>query len=355
MTSDADREEFLALVRGFAAHFEAARDSGAVAFGRRDVPVASSEASRVTPSHDASARSDPGPAQATVEASDVAPSDPPPTRQILPSAPPPTLDARSAPSAVPRPAGAAYEEDESTAIPSLGAPSGPLASGAYDGMTPVIARPPAVARTVVDGTPTNSKYSLPVLLEGEARVRACTGCKLCHGRRQPVYARGNPHATVMFVGEAPGADEDAQGLPFVGVSGALLDRIIAAMGLSPEEIYIANVIKCRPPNNRPPEADEIAACGGYLLEQIEAVRPRVLVTLGRTPSGFLLGSREPMSRMRGAWHAFRGIPLRATWHPAYLLRNPEAKRDTWADMRHVMARLGRAIAARPSESEEPTS
>ncbi len=191
------------------------------------------------------------------------------------------------------------------------------------------------------------------LLRGEARVRAlavvedearaCTRCKLCSGRTQAVFARGNPEAELFFVGEAPGADEDRIGKPFVGAAGRLLDRILAAMGMSEDDVYIANVAKCRPPNNRPPEDDEAAACGPFLDRQLTLVRPKVIVSWGRTPTRYLLKKNESMSKLRGNWYAVDGVPVLPTWHPAYLLRNPDAKKDTWADMKRVVEKLGRAL------------
>jgi uracil-DNA glycosylase len=188
------------------------------------------------------------------------------------------------------------------------------------------------------------------LLEGEARVAAlrviqdevvgCTSCRLAQKRTQTVFSRGNPFARLCFIGEGPGEMEDRSGLPFVGPAGQLLDKIIAAMGLSPDEVYICNVVKCRPPNNRTPEPDEMRACSPFLVRQLDLVRPEVIVALGRTAVGFLLDSKDSMSRMRGKWHSYEGIPVLPTWHPAYLLRTPEAKGDTWADMKLVMARLG---------------
>jgi uracil-DNA glycosylase family 4 len=357
--AESDREELLALLRGFSVYLESARDSGALVFGRRDetlgsvtgsprspdphaTPAAAASHERTSPEPTA-----PEPMAPPRGATDPARNSPQPRAGALPS----SETARALVTEA-----ADLEEDSPSVEPRRNPPSGLIATGAE--------RPRSNAQRVgslldslaadraVDYAPMNSTARLRVLEDGAARVRDCTRCKLCEGRRNTVYARGRTDATVMFVGEAPGADEDEQGVPFVGVSGQLLDRIIAAMGLTQDEIYVANVVKCRPPNNRPPEPDEILACGAYLLEQIDAVKPRVLVSLGRTPSAFLLRSSETMTRMRGSWHEFRGIPLRATWHPSYLLRNPESKRETWADMRQVMARLGRAVSARPTETED---
>lgn len=165
---------------------------------------------------------------------------------------------------------------------------------------------------------------------------ACTRCKLhTMGRRQVVFGVGNPDAALMFVGEAPGADEDEQGVPFVGRAGQLLTKIIEAIDLRRDEVYIANVIKCRPPANRNPEPDEIASCEPFLLAQIAAVRPAVIVTLGTFATQVLLRTDESISKLRGRPHEYLGAVVIPTFHPAYLLRNPSAKRDVWEDMKRV--------------------
>ncbi len=165
---------------------------------------------------------------------------------------------------------------------------------------------------------------------------ACTRCKLhTLGRRQVVFGVGSPTASLMFVGEAPGEDEDRQGEPFVGRAGQLLTKIIEAIGLTREQVYIANVIKCRPPGNRNPEADEVATCEPFLFEQIAAIRPKVVVALGKFAAQSLLRSTEPITRLRGRVFEFRGARLIPTFHPAYLLRNPPAKREVWEDMKKV--------------------
>ncbi len=176
----------------------------------------------------------------------------------------------------------------------------------------------------------------------EQLVAGCQACALHQGRTQTVFARGTPVTELMFVGEGPGAEEDAQGLPFVGKAGQLLDRMIAAMGYAPDEIYVANVVKCRPPSNRKPEPPEMQACEGYLHEQIAIVRPKVIVALGATACEGLL-KVSGITRLRGTWRLYRGaIPVMPTFHPAYLLRTPEAKRDVWSDLQQVMAKLGKA-------------
>jgi uracil-DNA glycosylase len=168
---------------------------------------------------------------------------------------------------------------------------------------------------------------------------ACTRCRLAEGRTKVVFGSGNPTAELMFVGEGPGADEDRQGLPFVGAAGELLTKIIQAIEMAREEVYIANVVKCRPPGNRDPQPDEVAACRGYLDRQIALVRPRVLVALGRVAAQTLLGTDvgndAPIGRMRGQWYQVQGIPTMVTYHPAALLRNQALKRPTWEDMQQV--------------------
>ena len=163
----------------------------------------------------------------------------------------------------------------------------------------------------------------------------CTRCPLGANRNQFVFGSGNPNAGIMFVGEAPGADEDRSGLPFVGAAGQLLTKIIEAMGLLREEVYICNILKCRPPNNRDPQPEEIAQCEPYLKRQIELVQPRVLCTLGRFAAQTLLRSNLAMGRLRQSEHRYEGIPLVATYHPAALLRNPQWKRPTWEDIKKV--------------------
>lgn len=169
---------------------------------------------------------------------------------------------------------------------------------------------------------------------------ACTRCKLCTlGRSQVVFGVGNPKARLMFVGEAPGEDEDKKGEPFVGRAGQLLTKIIEAIGLTREQVYIANVIKCRPPSNRNPEPDEVAACEPYLFRQIDVIQPRVIVPLGKFAAQSLLRTMDPITRLRGRQFDYRGTVLIPTFHPAYLLRNPSAKREVWEDMKKVRAIL----------------
>jgi uracil-DNA glycosylase len=180
--------------------------------------------------------------------------------------------------------------------------------------------------------------------EALAAVRAdigdCTRCKLHgQGRRQIVFGVGNPDADLMFVGEAPGADEDIQGIPFVGRAGQLLTKIIEAIDLKREDVYIANVIKCRPPGNRNPEPDEVETCEPFLFQQIDIIKPKVIVALGKFGAQTLLRTLDPISRLRGRVYDFRGAKLVPTFHPAYVLRNPSSKREVWEDMKLVRTLL----------------
>lgn len=169
----------------------------------------------------------------------------------------------------------------------------------------------------------------------------CTRCRLCEGRKNIVFGVGNPNAELMFIGEGPGADEDAQGEPFVGRAGQLLNKIIEAMGMKRSDIYIGNVVKCRPPENRAPLPDEVATCIPFLHQQIEAIQPKVIVCLGAVAYKSLMQTEQGISRVRGQWLEYKGIKLMPTYHPAYLLRNPDAKKPVWEDMKKVRDFLNR--------------
>lgn len=173
-----------------------------------------------------------------------------------------------------------------------------------------------------------------------AVVHDCRKCRLHEGRRQVVFGTGDPTAALVFIGEAPGRDEDVQGEPFVGQAGQLLTRIIAAIGLTREQVYILNVIKCRPPHNRNPQPDEVAACRPILQEQLACLRPRVICALGAFAAQTLLQTEEKISRLRGRFHRLGAIQVMPTYHPAFLLRNPQYKRAVWEDMQLVQAALG---------------
>ncbi|HUZ94254.1 MAG TPA: uracil-DNA glycosylase [Edaphobacter sp.] len=189
--------------------------------------------------------------------------------------------------------------------------------------------------------------SIPVA-EREAAMQAirdeigdCTRCPLAYaGRRNIVFGDGNPGARLMFVGEGPGADEDASGVPFVGKAGQLLNNMIGAMGLKREEVYIANIVKCRPPANRVPEPVEANTCTQFLVKQIDVVQPEVIVALGATAATYLLGVKQSLASLRGTWHSCRGAKVAVTYHPAFLLRDPRQKGEAWKDLQRVMAEMG---------------
>jgi len=185
------------------------------------------------------------------------------------------------------------------------------------------------------GVPALSPGSMPDLPSLAKFVAGCPRCKLSKSRTNIVFGQGNPHADLMFVGEAPGRDEDEQGLAFVGRAGQLLTKIIEAMGKKRGDVYIANCLKCRPPNNRNPEPDEVAACRPFLEEQIRLISPKVIVTLGTFAAQALLETDEPIGRMRGRWRSAHGARVMPTFHPAFLLRSPERKKDVWEDMKLV--------------------
>ena len=189
--------------------------------------------------------------------------------------------------------------------------------------------------------------SLPVIQDKPAALKIiredigdCTRCRLHKGRTNIVFGVGNVNADIMFAGEGPGADEDAQGEPFVGRAGQLLNNMISAMGIKREDVYIANVVKCRPPGNRTPEREECETCSPFLMRQIVAIKPKVIVALGAVAAKTLLAINAPMSELRGRWFDFRGTKLAVTYHPAFLLRDPRQKKETWKDLQIVMKYLG---------------
>jgi len=184
------------------------------------------------------------------------------------------------------------------------------------------------------------KIADDTLLKIRDNLGECTRCKLHGTRNKIVFGEGNPKAELVFVGEGPGADEDAQGLPFVGRAGKLLTQMIEAMGLQRKDVYICNVVKCRPPENRQPEEEEVSTCSPFLLRQIDTIAPKVIVCLGAVAAKTLLQTNRGISQFRGQWLEFRGRKLLATYHPAYLLRNPPAKSEVWKDLQKVMAVLG---------------
>ena len=197
-----------------------------------------------------------------------------------------------------------------------------------------------VLRQAQDEPVTFSASAAEALAAVRADIGDCTRCKLhAQGRTQIVFGVGNADAELMFVGEAPGADEDIQGFPFVGRAGQLLTKIIEAIDLKREDVYIANVIKCRPPGNRNPDPDEVATCEPFLFQQIDIIKPKVIVALGKFGAQTLLRTLDPISRLRGRVYEFRGAKLVPTFHPAYLLRNPSSKREVWEDMKLVRSLL----------------
>jgi len=167
----------------------------------------------------------------------------------------------------------------------------------------------------------------------------CTLCRLSEKRQKVVFGEGDPHAAVMFIGEGPGAEEDRSGRPFVGQAGQLLERMLFAIGLRRDQVYITNIVKCRPPGNRDPKEDEVAPCAPYLDQQIELIAPSVLVALGKPASHRLTGTTKPISALRGRWASYKGVPLMPIFHPAYMLRTPSAKREAWEDLKKIKQRL----------------
>jgi len=180
-------------------------------------------------------------------------------------------------------------------------------------------------------------------------AKSCTACVLHEQRKQAVFARGNPAAEIVFVGEGPGAEEDRLGEPFVGPAGQLLDRMIAAMGYARDEVYICNVVKCRPPENRTPRPEEAIACSRFLKPQLGLIAPQIIVALGRCAAENL-GVAKPEGSWRGRWGSYEGVPVMPTYHPAYLLRSPEQKRIVWDDLKLVLGRLGRPVPAPKARS-----
>ncbi len=233
-----------------------------------------------------------------------------------------------------------------------GAP-GPSLLGTWDSSSkPIITQEHAIPPRKPIFTPSVVPAAIPSADRASAlriireEIGDCTRCALHKGRNKIVFADGSPNARLMFVGEGPGADEDAQGLPFVGKAGQLLNNMITAMGLKREDVYIANVVKCRPPGNRTPEPDEANTCSPFLFQQIDVVHPEVLVALGATAATYLLGQRQPLAGLRGRIHAFRGSKLIVTYHPAFLLRDPRQKKEAWADLQIAMRELGLQLPSR---------
>ncbi|MBE2252121.1 MAG: uracil-DNA glycosylase [Myxococcus sp.] len=230
---------------------------------------------------------------------------------------------------------AALKAAATTPAPARAPAPAPVATRAPAATTPA-ARPPAPAAAVAA-----APVARRPLDEIRRELGDCQRCKLCSGRKTIVFGSGNPRAELVFVGEGPGEDEDRQGVPFVGKAGQLLTKMIEAMKFSRDDVYICNVVKCRPPDNRNPEPDEIAACEPFLKAQLASLQPKVIVALGKFASQTLLRDSTPITRLRGQWREYQGIALMPTFHPAYLLRQPDEKRVAWLDLQEVMKRFGK--------------
>jgi DNA polymerase len=216
-------------------------------------------------------------------------------------------------------------------------PTAPVLSAATKSSPNKLPLPSSSGPSLFAGSDKLTSDTLPIIRED---LGECTRCKLHKTRNKIVFGDGSAKAQLVFVGEGPGADEDAQGLPFVGRAGKLLTQMIEAMGLRRSDVYICNVVKCRPPGNRQPEKDEVDACSPYLFRQLDALKPKAIVCLGATAAQTLLQTNRGISHFRGEWLDFRGFKMIATYHPAYLLRNPGAKGEVWKDLQKVMAELG---------------
>jgi uracil-DNA glycosylase len=252
------------------------------------------------------------------------------------------------------------EVDAAQNAPLSAAPALVPATASSASPNPLLEESTIPRRTLVSNQPVPPLVSFGPVLPAAQRPAAlaaisdligdCQRCRLAQGRNKIVFADGDANAQLMFVGEGPGADEDAQGLPFVGRAGQLLNNMIAAMGLKREQVYIANIVKCRPPQNRKPESDEAHSCMPFLERQIEIVRPRVLVALGATAATYLLGMRGSIASMRGRIHDYRGIQSVVTYHPAFLLRDPAQKKEAWKDLQMAMSALGLKAASRAPQA-----
>jgi DNA polymerase len=222
--------------------------------------------------------------------------------------------------------------------------------GAPSGFYSQMAKPPSfdeLAPLPIQTIPPTERFA--ALAAVQAEIGDCTRCPLAYaGRKTIVFGDGSPSARLMFVGEGPGADEDASGVPFVGKAGQLLNNMIAAMGLKREDVYIANIVKCRPPGNRTPEFVEATTCSQFLVKQIDIVHPEVIVALGATAATYLLGVKQSLASLRGQWHTVRGAKVAVTYHPAFLLRDPRQKVEAWKDLQRVMAEMKLVAPKRPS-------
>jgi uracil-DNA glycosylase family 4 len=220
----------------------------------------------------------------------------------------------------------------------------PPASESPAAPEPSVPPPPPPAPAPRSAAPVEGER--PTLDQIRRELGDCQRCKLCTGRKNIVFGAGNPRAELVFVGEGPGEQEDLKGVPFVGAAGDLLTKMIEAMGFSRDDVYICNVVKCRPPGNRNPEPDEIASCEPFLRSQLLALQPKVIVALGKFAAQTLLRDPTPITRMRGQWREYQGVKLMPTFHPAYLLRSPAEKRKAWEDLQQVMKLFGKQSGPR---------
>jgi uracil-DNA glycosylase len=260
----------------------------------------------------------------------------PAVSQTTPSVATPMASPFAAPAVAPRSAPLAAARSASISAPP---PTASLAENSLESSIPKPVSFDELAPLPVERVaPVEKMAALTVI---QAAIGDCTRCPLAYaGRHTIVFGDGDPNARLMFVGEGPGADEDVQGLPFVGKAGQLLNNMIGAMGLKREQVYIANIVKCRPPANRVPEPVEANTCSQFLLQQIDVIRPQVIVALGATAATYLLGVRQSLASLRGAWHSCRGAKVAVTYHPAFLLRDPRQKGEAWKDLQRVMVELG---------------
>ncbi|MDE1177589.1 MAG: uracil-DNA glycosylase [Edaphobacter sp.] len=309
------------------AYVEYLRDLGVYDFYRHGEPVyaadlpASQQATAVAPAQPVLEHPVVGDAPKPAVMPVVAAGQEPAARAASPMAPPvPSPPARPVPAAPVMPPAVALESFQETAIPK------PVS---FNELAPL-------------PTERLASTAKPAALAAiQEEIGDCTRCPLAYaGRNKIVFADGDSNARLMFVGEGPGADEDAQGLPFVGKAGQLLNNMINAMGVTREQVYIANIVKCRPPANRTPEPIEATTCSQFLLKQIDVVQPEVIVALGSTAATYLLGVKQSLSGLRGRWHSCRGAKLAVTYHPAFLLRDPRQKAEAWKDLQMVMKEMG---------------
>jgi uracil-DNA glycosylase family 4 len=314
------------------AYVEYLRDLGIHEFYRQGDPLSLEEQAALLGAV-APAQGQAAPVSAPVAAARPAPAVPAPSAApIFSSASPRVVP--SAPPSVPMPP-AASRPAATSAPPLAATPAGPLESSI------AIPKPVSFDQLVALPTERVAPAAKAAALEAiRTDIGDCTRCPLAYaGRHNIVFGDGDPNARLMFVGEGPGADEDAQGLPFVGKAGQLLNNMIGAMGLKREQVYIANIVKCRPPANRVPEPVEADTCSPFLLQQIDVIQPQVIVALGATAAAYLLGVRQSLASLRGSWHSCRGAKVAVTYHPAFLLRDPRQKGEAWKDLQRVMVEL----------------